>query len=143
MKRTGYLMIVIMVVIIAFIGSCELIDEGDDVNLDKLEGEWSVDESSSLFKAPTDFYTVYIEPETENSNKYQISNFYDLGFYSYVVAEFGSMRLTINNFTTEDGFVVSGTGIISSNYKTINWEYTVDDGSGVPDDVTATYTKKD
>ncbi len=143
MKKAGYSMILVIAAIIALISSCELLDEGDDTNLDKLEGEWSVNESSSLFKAPTDYYTAYIEPETESSSRYIISNFYDLGFYSSVIAQFGSMRLTISDYTTDDGFIINGTGVISSNYKTIEWEYTVDDGSGIPDEVTATYTKKE
>jgi hypothetical protein len=35
---------------------------------------------------------------------------------------------------------INGSGVVSSNYKTINWTYKVNYGSGI-DNVTAVYTR--
>ena len=124
--------------------SCELIndvpDDGDPRA--RIEGQWQCDENSQLYKSTEDIYWVYIDPDPYDSTRVIISNFYNLGDDIDVYVKVNDNSLSISNQTTKDGYkVLSGSGSISSNYKQINWNYRIDDGSGEIDNVTATYTK--
>jgi len=126
---------------LVFTQSCEIASEltGAAATIDKIEGEWSCDEQSSIYKATAEVYAVYISPDPDNATGVIIDNFY--GLQTAAKANVVGMSLIIPNQTLEGGFVVSGSGIISSNYKVIDMTYKVDDGSGVIDDVTAAYTR--
>ena len=153
MKKVHLKLIILLSFIIVY--SCELIDDtpGTGDVRDWIEGQWACDENSQLYKSTESdtshiykstesIYVVYIDPDLYDTTKVIISNFYNLGFDIYVYARINSLNLSISQQTTKDGFkILSGSGSISSNYKTINWNYRVDDGSGEIDNVTATYTK--
>jgi hypothetical protein len=62
-----------------------------------------------------------------------------MGAGNKVTAKLSGLTLSIPNQTV-DGFAITGSGTISSNYKTINWTYTVNDGAEV-DHATAVYSK--
>jgi hypothetical protein len=126
---------------LVFTHSCEIASEltGAAATIDKIEGEWSCDEQSSIYKATAEVYAVYISPDPDNASGVIIDNFY--GLQTAAKANVVGMSLIIPNQTLEGGFVVSGSGIISSNYKVIDMTYKVDDGSGVIDNVTAAYTR--
>jgi hypothetical protein len=124
--------------------SCELINDVPDDSdpRARIEGQWQCDESSQLYKSTEDIYWVYIDPDPYDSTRVIISNFYNLGDDIDVYAKVNGNSLSISNQTTKDGYkILSGSGSISSNYKQINWNYRIDDGSGEIDNVTATYTK--
>lgn len=128
-----------------FLYSCELIDDNPDTGdvRDKIEGQWKCDENSQIYKSTEAFYWVYIDPDPDDTTMIIISNFYDLGIDIYIFARLRNLNLSISNQTTQDGYnVLSGSGTISSNYKVINWNYKIDDGSGEVDNVTATYTRE-
>jgi len=122
--------------------SCEIASEltGAAATIDKIEGEWSCDEQSSIYKATAEVYTVYISPDPDNASGVIIDNFY--GLQTAARANVVGMSLIIPNQSLEGDFDVSGSGIISSNHKEIDMTYEVDDGSGVIDNATALYTKE-
>ncbi len=126
---------------LVFTQSCEIASEltGAAATIDKIEGEWSCDEQSSIYKATAEVYAVYISPDPDNATGVIIDNFY--GLQTAAKANVVGMSLIIPNQTLEGGFAVSGSGIISSNYKVIDMTYKVDDGSGVIDNATAAYTR--
>jgi hypothetical protein len=123
------------------INSCEVADEllGGNATVAKLEGVWTCDETSEIFKSTTSVYSVTLSADPDNVNGIIIDNFY--GIDVAVFADVAGMTLIIDDQTAEGGYEISGSGTISSNYEEINWSYTVDDGSGVVDHVTAVYTK--
>lgn len=121
--------------------SCEAIDEltGSAATVAKLEGDWTCDEESEIFKATSEVYTVTLSADADNASGIIIDNFY--GLNASANANVTGMSLIIPNQNVEGGFSVSGSGTISSNFKEINLSYTVDDGSGTLDHATAVYTK--
>ena len=121
--------------------SCETIDTltGGAATVAKLEGEWTVDEQSEIFKATSEVYIVTLSANADNASGVIIDNFY--GLNASAKANVSGMSLIIPNQNVEGGFSVSGSGTISSNFEKINLSYTVDDGSGTVDHVTAVYTK--
>lgn len=127
--------------LIIIAGSCEVAEDlvGGNATVAKLEGEWTCDEDSEIYKSTTSVYSVAISPDPDNENGVIIDNFY--GISAAVYAGVSGMSLIISNQTVSGGYEISGSGIISSGYDVINWNYTVDDGSGVIDHVTAVYTK--
>ncbi|MBN2487262.1 MAG: hypothetical protein JXB34_14905 [Bacteroidales bacterium] len=106
----------------------------------EIEGTWECDESSSVFKSATDIYMVYISPDENDSTLVYISNFYALGNGIEAKARVSGYTLSLFNQTLTGGYIVQGTGTISTNLKSISWNYSVDDGSGIKDDVVAKYT---
>jgi hypothetical protein len=132
----------IMLLTLVFTQSCEIAGEltGASAAIDKIEGEWSCDEQSSIYKATAEIYAVFISQDPDNASGVIIDNFY--GLQTAAKANVVGMSLIISNQTLEGGFVVSGSGIISSDYKEIDMTYKVDDGSGMIDNVTAIYTKE-
>ena len=108
----------------------------------RIEGQWKCDERSSIYnKSTLEIYTVYITIHHADSSKILIDNFYKLGENVQVEAAINRMKLTIPSQTTFDGYIVKGEGTVNKNYDEINWTYTVDDGSGQTDQVTAVYTR--
>ena len=143
MKRTfKYSAFIIFVTMVAV--SCELIDDlGPGGNgISKLEGQWKCDENSQNFKKSTmSIYYVYISSHPGDSTRVLISNFYQLGDNVEASARLSGQTLILDSQNLPGDFrIVSGSGSISSSFKTITWNYKVDDGSGDVDNVTATYT---
>ncbi len=131
----------ILTTTIVSVQSCDLPNEltGVAATVAKLEGEWSCDEQSELYKATSEVYSVYISPDADNEAGVIIDNFY--GLQTDARANIAGMSLIIPNQNLEGGFTVSGSGTISDDFKQIDLTYTVDDGSGVVDHCTAVYTK--
>ena len=134
--------VVTLVMMAPLVDSCELAEDIGGVNatIAELEGEWTCDEQSEIYKATREVYTVYISPDPDNYNGILIDGFYQLGDVGLKATVTGS-AVNIPSQTLEGGFTVTGSGIISSNKEEISWSYNVDDGSAVIDHVTATYTK--
>ncbi len=130
-----------LIIAVILAGSCEVADDllGLNATVSKIVGEWTCDEDSEIYKSTTSVYSVAISPDPDNDFGVIIDNFY--GISAAVYASVSGMSLIISNQTVSGGYEISGSGIISSGYDVINWNYTVDDGSGVIDHVTAVYTK--
>jgi len=134
----------VSILLLAFTVSCEelLNNLGDDEDVrEKIEGQWSCDETSEIFKSTAEIFSVYISPHPHDSTKVLIDNFYELGYDVSAVATVSGRNLYISTQTVGDGYTILGSGTISANYNEINWNYSVEDGSGETDNVTATYTK--
>ena len=122
--------------------SCEDLFEletSDDVR-DKIIRTWECIEYSQVFyKSTTGSYTVDISKDPYDSTYVVLDNFYGLGIGYDLRAKLDGKNLTINNETIDD-HIVNGTGVITNNYKQIDWEYNVELPDGEIDNVTAVYT---
>ncbi len=136
-KRGNYVrLIVILVVSSIFAISCE--DKTDQkIGVDNITDTWQCKENSTSYGQST--YTVDITKSSADSTKILIDNFYQMGAGIKVTAKLSGFTLNIASQTV-DGFTIAGSGTISSNYKTVNWTYTVNDGAEV-DRVTAVYSR--
>jgi len=125
--------------------SCERENNPADL-IKALEGRWLVDEQSEFYKSTSGTYYVDISISSEDSSKIFISNFYDLN-YQNVTANVSSNMVELDpdqeiSIYTYTYCIQSGSGIVSDDYQSIEWQYNVDDGSGQVDHVKAIYTKK-
>ena len=133
--------ITVLFILLAITGlsSCEdiLTDSGDP--RDKLTGTWKVDETAGALKKALEVYWVEISKHPFDSNRIVIYNFYNVDADAEAVLS-GS-TLTLPQQTLQGGYEVSGSGQIQgSNANEITWSYSVDDGSGVPENRIAVYT---
>lgn len=130
--------------LVALFSSCEdvLTDPTSAEIAAGIEGQWSVDENSSLYKSTLQSYTAYIEVSEFDSTAIHIWDFYGLGddVASKATVMGYSISLTPNQSLSGGYTLITGSGTISKNLKEITWSYSIDDGSGVPDNVNATYT---
>ncbi|HID92269.1 TPA: hypothetical protein EYP45_04085 [Candidatus Peregrinibacteria bacterium] len=135
--------IVIFLIFAQFLFSCNT-DENNDTNVNlrtKLVDYWEVNEQSQYFKRKS-FYTAEIFKDENDSTKIHIDNFYNQG-YGVSAYAFVNDNYTINLPSQNlEGFIISGTGKISTNLKTISWEYIANDGEGLIDSVKATYSRE-
>lgn len=131
--RIRFALFCIMFTIVAI--SCNRDDE-DTPNAD-IYDTWKCNENSATFG--TQNYHVDISKDNTATDKIIIDNFFNLGLGKSIKATLSGQTITINNAVLE-GNTFNGTGTVSSNYNTINWSYTFDDGNG-PENVTATYTR--
>ncbi|MBI4645561.1 MAG: hypothetical protein HY738_02940 [Bacteroidia bacterium] len=107
-----------------------------------LEGQWLVDETETpVTKHIKDFYDVYIQKSSQDSTKILIGNFYNLGIDYDAIAVLNGSVLHVDPQVIAQGYQIEGTGTISDNSKSINWNYTVDPGDQMVQ-VTALYTKQ-
>ena len=126
--------------------ACEEELTGDVGMAEALEGEWEAEEDSEIEGTST--YPVYIDIYSDDSSSVSISNFYQLGYDSTpVIGDISGNRIELRpdqvvTYYGVDYTIKGGTGTITDDYKNIDWQYKVDDGSGVIDNVTAIYTKQ-
>ena len=130
--------------IIFTITSCEP-DEYFGDPREAIEGQWLCNEDSESWGSSS--YTVYIDPDPDDSIAVRIENFYNLtDLNAYIYAAMNGNVLTLKSQAVSargsNWIIKSGSGIISNNKKEIEWQYQIDDGSGEVDYVTATYTKQ-
>jgi hypothetical protein len=140
--------------------SCEDLlsdQEGGDPR-DKLVDTWKVDESpanlksagnynpdveeaaSSAYKSGLEVYWVEIEKHIYDTSKIVIYNFYNVD--AAAEADLSGNTLSLARQTLRGGFTVSGSGQVQgSKANQIIWTYTVDDGSGQEERLTAVYTR--
>jgi len=127
--------------------SCDKEDASTIEIAKALEGEWSVNETSQYYKNPSIVYQVTISKVSGEESQIAISNFYQLGFETNVIGVIngGKIEFIENQAIATSGIstytILSGTGNISSDYQSIDWNYQVDQGSGQIDDAEAVYTK--
>jgi hypothetical protein len=138
MKTAKYLL---MGCILLLAAGCELLNTDSDLSVaERLQGRWEVNENTPDFKSTEQFYFVDIQIYAIDENKILIDKFFDIDNGS-VVAEINGMTLSLAQQEIGDGYWVYGTGVISGNYKTITWNYYIDEGSGTWHQADAIYTK--
>jgi hypothetical protein len=142
LKSVRLFSILMLFLPLILIQSCETVDQltGAAATISKIEGNWTCDEQSEIYKATLETYTVTISADPDKASGVIIDNFY--GLNSAAKATITGMSVIISNQTMDGGFSVSGSGTISSDFETIHLSYEVDDGSGQVDHVTAVYTKQ-
>jgi hypothetical protein len=140
MRKTGNNVRLLFVVIsmMLFSASCQkdLLDSTDP--RDNIVGDWNCSEQGNVFGSMT--YPVIITKSVSDTVTVYIDNFYKLGSGIKAYAKMNSMAVSIPSQVV-DGYTISGSGTIASNYKTISFSYLVNDGSGEIDHVSAVYTK--
>ncbi len=134
----------IITAFIFFLGSCELLEDDFDPadTRTKIEGQWLCDEDAAAFKSTMEAYPVYIWLDDFDSTKINIDNIVNLGFEVTASVTMNGQQLTIPDQMLKGDIRINGSGEISSNYKTIDWNYSVDIGDGILDSYTAIYTKQ-
>jgi hypothetical protein len=144
MKKPYYILLFVLALSTSLI-SCQPEDNNDNPDLSlrsKIVDYWKVNEQSQVFKSPKSYYTVEILKDSHDSSIIWIDNFYNLGYGKRAKAKVNdnySIDLPNQNV---DGFQIYGSGQISTNLKTITWEYITNDGEGLIDSVKATYTRE-
>lgn len=142
MKKTiRYTFVLFTLAIIFF--SCNPDDPNDNPQptedpRDKFVGSWLCNENSSQFGQINPFY-VTITLNQSNSSQIYLANFYQLGSGQKVYGVVTNNTVTIPSQTVSSKSV-SGSGTITNNNNTINWNYYVNDGADI-DTCTAVYTK--
>jgi len=128
-----------------FVHSCEVMNEST-LPVDSIEGSWLVKEESSYFKSTTTTtYRVYISLAAD-STTFFIDNFYQIGWGSSAIGYIDGDRLVLEpDQEVAAGFgsfiIKEGSGRFTNNFEQIQWSYSIDDGSGVFDEVTAIYSR--
>ena len=116
--------------------SCTKDDIATDDSRDNLVGVWHCNET---FNSTPQSYQVTIAKSASDTTKILISNFNLLGNDIDVYAKVNGLNLSIPSQTV-DGYQISGSGKVTSNYETINWTYSVNTGSET-EHWTAIYSK--
>ncbi len=129
---------IIILTTIFFFSNCNPDDPEPDTGdiRDKLVDTWKCTENSSTYGTQN----YYVEISKDSLAGYIIiDNFFNLGLGKSVKAYVNGQNITINNQTTS-GHLFNGNGTISSNFRSISWQYVFDEGNG-QENATATYTK--
>lgn len=137
-EKTGnyvrYFLITVLLAVVVV--SCDKLDSANDDPRDNVVGVWYCSETGGS----SDYnFQVTIAKSASDTTRILISNFGLLGNDVDVYAKMNGLSLTIPS-QTAGGSQVSGSGTIASNYKTINWTYTISAG-GTTEHLTATYSK--
>lgn len=125
--------IVIFIFAIFLLSSCEK----DNNTYTSVVGTWQCVEVSSLH-SPNPYF-VDILRETNDSTILKIDNFYNMGYGKEIYATIDAYDISVQS--NLHGFSILGKGKVAGDFKTIEWQYEVDDGSGMIDYVNATYTR--
>lgn len=122
--------LVFLIVILGISASCS--EEKMSI---PLNGTWHVAENSQLFG--TRHYDAHITQI--DSTQLEITNFYNLGTDIYVNASLDQLDIRIDKQNI-GGYIIQGTGKVKSDYKSITFNYTVNDGT-VEDPVIAQFKR--
>lgn len=134
MKSIIRLLIVFSFAVI-FFNSCEK----DNSSKSSIVGTWRCVEVGTI-SVPNPYF-VNIIRSSYDTTIFIIENFYNIGLDKEIQIQQDGMNLVILSTTNYFGYHFTGTAKVESDYKLIEWDYEVDDGSGVIDFVTGTYTR--
>ena len=139
LKRVFLLLLLLMG--IGF-SSCEDLlndlDGGDP--RDKLIDTWKVEETTGSKKSASEVYWVEISKHPNDSSKVVIFNFYNVDADAEAVLSGNTLSLPLQDL--EGGFTISGKGEIQgSKANEIIWTYSVDDGSGMAENIKEVYSR--
>lgn len=139
--RTKYLFLAILGALFILNGCEDILNENDSYStIQRLEGQWQCDEDDNPVKSPMYKYQVYITPSSVDSSAIFLSNFHQLGDNIEALGTVSGNTITLPQQTLMGGYKVRGSGSISSDVKKITWNYSIDDGSGQEEKVSAVYT---
>lgn len=124
--------IIILVFSIYLLSSCE-----KDRTYTSVTGTWQCVEVSSIHSSNP--YFVDIMRDANDSTLLKIDNFYNMGYGKEIYARIDAYDISIQSNLY--GFSIVGEAKVARDFETIEWEYQVDDGSGLIDYVTANYSR--
>ena len=139
----GWIILLVYVLSASIFSSCEdlLGDLNPGFSREMLVDTWKVEETHSKYKSEEEVYWVEISLHPTDTNKVIIYNFYNIEADAEAIFSSG-INLELRQQTLKGGFTVRGAGQIQGNKgNQIIWNYSVDDGSGEPDNINATYTR--
>ena len=143
MKLSRLFIILPGILSILLLNSCEDIlgDLNGRLSQDMLVDTWKVEENTGSYKSAEEVYWVEIEAHPSDTGRIVIYNFYNVEAEAEAILA-GGMELIIPEQVLEGGYTVTGRGEAQGNRANqIIWTYTVDDGSGIPENITAIYTR--
>ena len=143
-NKSKFIHVCLVVIIMLIAVGCEelLTELGNDDLGEKLTGSWLCDESEGYLKSVEEIYHVEIFLDPDDSTKILIFNFFNLDPDISAEAILSVNRLILPVQTLEGGFTISGSGTIAKSNTQIDWEYSVNDGSGKDYEMSAIYTKQ-
>lgn len=106
-------------------------------------GTWTCNETTSSPAGQSNF-SVRLKKVGTSTTEYKIENFYNLGFNNEAAVSIGATSITISSQTIGSGnaaYAASGSGTVNSATK-LTMSYNMNDGSGVVDNCSATFTKQ-
>lgn len=124
------------------ISSCEdlLGDLNSGITREMLVDTWKVEETPGQYKSDEEIYWVEISEHLTDTARIIIYNFYNVDADAEAVLS--GTTLTLPQQTIEGDYTVEGSGEIQGNKgNEIIWSYSVDDGSGVSENITAIFTR--
>lgn len=139
-SRTGgnsVMFFMTLVILTFFINACEDLTKdltGD--SRDRITGTWDCSETGSI--SGTQAFEANIEKSGSDTTAVYVYNFYGLGPSDRVIARMSGRTLTVSRQTVT-GIEIQGSGSVSSDYKTITWNFTAFDGAE-SDQVSSKYT---
>ena len=140
---TGRLLLILIFGLSAVvITSCEDIlgDLNSGITREMMVDTWKVEETPGQYKSEEEVYWVEISEHLTDTSKVIIYNFYNIDADAEAILNGSTLDLPLQ--TIEGGYIVEGSGEIQGNKgNEIIWSYSVDDGSGVPEKITAVYTR--
>lgn len=143
-NKSKFIHVCLVVIIMLIAVGCEelLTELGNDDLGEKLTGSWLCDESEGYLKSVEEIYHVELFLDPDDSTKILIFNFFNLDPDISAEAILSVNRLILPVQTLEGGFTISGSGTIAKSNTQIDWEYSVNDGSGKDYEMSAIYTKQ-
>jgi hypothetical protein len=141
MNKTRLIIFLAGFLVTLILPSCELDDfnSGTNDDRDKITDTWKCEENSSISGSRPP-YSSEITKSNVDSFTVFIYNFYQLGNNESVYATLENRIIDIPEQSI-DQHIVSGSGRVASDYESIVFTYKVDEGSGIIDDVEATYSR--
>jgi hypothetical protein len=104
--------------------------EDDFFGSDSLQGSWKVDESNDGTTFASQTYTAGIDYFQGDSTRISIDNFSNLGLGVEIIGNLNDKMINIPTQTIVDNlgntFIVTGSGVISNNFRRINMNYSYD-----------------
>lgn len=135
LPKTSTFAKIAIILFAVFVASCE--DLTDSLSpRDKIADTWKCAETDS--HGSTDNFLVEITADNTTLTGVKIQNFNNLNIT--VKATLASSIITIPSQVV-DGFTISGSGTIKSNYEQISLTYSIEDGSGDKENYGAVCTK--
>jgi len=126
MKRPAKILSMFFLMLVPLLNSCEPEDDlGPDTGdpRDKFLGTWSFNESPASRDIDAS-YSVTITYDASNSSQVLLRNFASAGGQYSAYGIVTSSRITVPSQEMAPGFIVEGSGTMSS-LSAMDWEYTI------------------
>ncbi len=138
MKRAVHIVLPLLMLLV-FVGSCQKDDDPGFATRDDYLGFWQCDEYD-VNQVLVASFQIEIIAHPSDENKVFIDNFTHLGQGFQAEAEIENTSIVIPQQLVS-GAAVGGSGFITNALTGMDLQYTFDDGSGQPENISATCSK--